>query len=303
MHVMGLQPRAASTADTLLGAVPGSPAIPPAGNGSGRPHCRERRREGAAASPARPHGCPQSFRGLSIPSPTSQLRPEDAALLPPRVVRALVGGGCTFSSQPEPCVRGAACRWRLLAVPPLPHSIPFSRTRRPHHPVLSALSPIGEGRPSPGRSRCSPSCGPAPSRRRWRAFGAAWCWVPEHGAAPGGAQTEASAPQLGSAQEAGGHMRAPSRSASGRAAWAGRKEALLEAAALPRAPERRRFHTIAPIPTAAVGLRASPRGRGSHRAHHVPLPGTLASPCVGHRVGSRSDSPRALTHTPSIDAV
>lgn len=178
---------------------------------------------------------------------------------------------------------GLRCRRELPAAPP-PRPTPsrppghadrISRRSRPSVPSAK------DGHPRAGPRR-SPSCGPAPSRRRWRAFGAAWCRVPEHGAAPGGARTGASAPPLGSAQEAGGHMRALSRAASGRAARARRKEALLEAVALPSAPERRRFHTLAPLPTAAVGLPApSNRGRGPHRAHRVPLPCVSVDPLCG----------------------
>lgn len=288
MHVMGLQPRAASTADTLPGAVPGSPrgtAIPPG---------RKRQRPPTLQRAARRGSC-------RPPGTTPRLaRPPGGSEHPqPRVAAA--ARGCSPAAAPRgagtgrrwlrvPAAPGLSrvpvglrCRRELPAAPP-PRPTPsrppghadrISRRSRPSVPSAK------DGHPRAGPRR-SPSYGPAPSRRRWRAFGAAWCRVPEHGAAPGGARTGASAPPLGSAQEAGGHMRALSRAASGRAARARRKEALLEAVALPSAPERRRFHTLAPLPTAAVGLPApSNRGRGPHRAHRVPLPCVSVDPLCG----------------------
>lgn len=56
------------------------------------------------------------------------------------------------SSRPEPRARGAAVSAGAAgSATSAPHSIPSSRTRRPHLPPLSTLGPISEGWPSPGR--------------------------------------------------------------------------------------------------------------------------------------------------------
>lgn len=331
-HVTGLQPCAASTADTLLGAArPAARAAPPsssarAGNGSGRPHRGEQRGGGGSAPGAWPHcslwsPCLHPHKlggGLSIPNPL--LLPaapwgRDAAallllLLPvgwgqmgalgcsraPRghsrvwgkaaaskdraskaAVASVAGPGCWHCHPPAP--RGSAPR------PPQPP--------RPHLPILPAPHPAGgEGGHFGGRVRRLLRCAltflwhgslslALEGLRRSMVLG------PPRGAVRGAGPSAWRGTYRGAGTEAGkhtgsqqSHERCSQRRSSGLARWARRKEDLLEASALPRAP--RRGASIAPRcppPVLLMGSVSPPGRRGGSPAHLLrPLPVPLHPP-------------------------